>query len=427
MHQRDAYHKVMSMLQEDQYLMIYLRGPRASGKTSFIKEVMRNLKCSHTYLPAKNHDESGRIPSSSSFIHRDRSEGKWLIEAWYKVREKIEQNPLNRKHVIFVDDVQCLIDFSSYIKPLWDQDRRFNYPIHVVLTGSTSLLIQENLTDSMVGRILPISLHHWSYGDMSKAFGVSLDDYLLYGGYPGGQVYLNSERIREWSDWVEQSIIQESLDQDILAHLRVDKPQLMRDFFRYSVRFSSQVVSLRKMMQGLDDVGNPQTLKRYLGYFEKSQLMVGLANYDLPLSKRSSSLPKYLALNTALITALQIKRHRSTLVSPDFRFQLLGSAVGAHLYNYKSDIFPTDLYYWRDSKKGYEVDYVLEDAGEGTLAAFQVLDSSTCQLTTHQRKALKSFEKRYGVAPITLGEGGDVTLEKFFLSPPATWLRQPSV
>lgn len=418
MYQSECYHQLMAMLNQDVYHIIYLRGPRGSGKTSCIKQVMRSLSCPRTYLSA----EASGSGAMDAFPSHDEREGQWLVKAWTEARQQIEQNPLIKKHVIFIDDVQSLKDFPRYIKPLWDQDRRFQYPIHVVLAGSTPFLIQKDISDSMVGRVISLFMRHWSYKDTSQAFQMSLDDYLLYGGYPGSHVYLRQSREakrQEWSQWVNRSIIQRSLEKDILAHHPVKKPQLLRDAFRYSMGFSSQVVSLRRMMRGLDDVGNPQTLKRYLSYFSGPQLMVGLANYALDPSKHSSCHLKYLALNTALITALQIHRHPATLASLSFKSQILRSAVGAHLYNAQSDV-SMSLFYWRDTKKGYEVDYVIEDPSAGSMAAFHVLP-----ISEFQRKALKVFKTEYGVDPLTLGEGGDVTLEEFFLSAPASWLRKP--
>ena len=409
----------MAMLNQDVYHIIYLRGPRGAGKTSCIKEVMRSLSYPSTYLSAEAH----AAEANDILSRHDDSEGQWLVKVWTEIRKQIEQNPLIKKHVVFVDDVQSLKDFPRYIKPLWDQDRRFQYPIQVVLAGSTPFLIQKDISDSMVGRVVPIFMHHWSYQDMSQAFQMSLDDYLLYGGYPGSHVYFRSlareDGRQEWSQWVKRTIIQPSLEKDILAHHPIKKPQLLRDAFRYGMSFSSQVVPLRRMMRGLDDVGNPQTLKRYLSYFAGPQLVVGLANYALDPSKHSSCHRKYLALNTALITALQIDRHQSTLESHSFRLQMIKSAVGAHLYNSQSDILSISLFYWRDTKKGYEVDYVFEDPSAGTMAAFHVLPSSA-----FQHKALKAFRKEYGVDPLILGEGGDVSLEEFFLSTPALWLRE---
>ena len=55
----------------------------------------------------------------------------------------------------------------------------------VVLLGSSRVLLEKGLSDSMMGRFEEIRMTHWSYPEMRDAFNMSLEQYLYFGGYPG--------------------------------------------------------------------------------------------------------------------------------------------------------------------------------------------------------------------------------------------------
>jgi predicted AAA+ superfamily ATPase len=56
----------------------------------------------------------------------------------------------------------------------------------VVLLGSAPLLIAQGMKESLAGRFELLHLPHWSFSEMRSAFGFSLEQYLYFGGYPGG-------------------------------------------------------------------------------------------------------------------------------------------------------------------------------------------------------------------------------------------------
>jgi hypothetical protein len=62
---------------------------------------------------------------------------------------------------------------------------RHHSPIKTVLLGSSPLLLQKGFQESLGGRFELIRLSHWSFKEMKEAFGVSLEEYIYFGGYPG--------------------------------------------------------------------------------------------------------------------------------------------------------------------------------------------------------------------------------------------------
>ena len=54
---------------------------------------------------------------------------------------------------------------------------------------------------------------HWSYAEMQGAFGLSLDEYIYYGGYPGAVSLIKDPE--RWRDYIKDSMIDASL---VLMH-----------------------------------------------------------------------------------------------------------------------------------------------------------------------------------------------------------------
>jgi predicted AAA+ superfamily ATPase len=105
----------------------------------------------------------------------------------------------------------------------------YNINLKVVFLGSSRVLLQKGLADSLAGRFETIKMTHWNYSEMRDAFGLSLDEYVYYGGYPGA-ISLIKEPDR-WSDYIRDSIIDATINKDILYDTAIGKPALLRQTF----------------------------------------------------------------------------------------------------------------------------------------------------------------------------------------------------
>jgi predicted AAA+ superfamily ATPase len=99
------------------------------------------------------------------------------------------------KTALFVlDEVQKIEGWSETVKRLWDEDTARELPLHVMLLGSSPLLMQRGLTESLAGRFEVIPVTHWSFAEMREAFDWGLDEYIFLGGYPGGAHLINDPK-----------------------------------------------------------------------------------------------------------------------------------------------------------------------------------------------------------------------------------------
>lgn len=342
-------------LAEEPHRLIALFGPRQTGKTTIVHQALRRISFKSRYLAVDKPDSSGfRLPSDSSetiYIAPQVRDTDWLVRNWEEARLKAERSG---KFVLVFDEIQKIDGWSETIKGLWDADRKEGPPLHVVILGSAPLLIQSGLNESLAGRFEPIRVTHWSFEEMSDAFGFDLSKYLYFGGYPGAVPFVrNPER---WRDYIFGALVEPNIEQDLIAMTRIDKPALLRQLFELGAVYSGQILSYNKMLGQLQDAGNTTTLARYLHLLRSAGLLAGLRKYSNRPHLRKASSPKLNVLNTALMTASSGYSFDEAKADRTFWGRLVESAVGAHMLNTAGpDI---SVQYWRESP--HEVDFVLK-------------------------------------------------------------------
>lgn len=338
MYRRELYKVVLKRLRERRRFLQVLSGPRQTGKTTLIQQVMESLSFPAQYASA---DEPGLRGSG------------WIQEQWESMRFHMRSR--RNSALLVLDEVQKISGWAETVKRLWDEDSRKGRNLKVVLLGSSPLLIQTGLTESLAGRFEVLRVPHWSYSEMREAFSWNLDHYLYFGGYPGAAPLARwPER---WSRYILDSLIETTIARDILLMTRVDKPALLRSLFQLGCEYSGQILSYQKMLGQLQDAGNTTTLAHYLNLLSQAGMITGLQKYSGKRIRQRSSSPKLLVLNTALLTSTSRFSFASAKKDHNFWGRITESAVGAHLINSTAGS-DCSVFYWREGDK--EVDFVIQ-------------------------------------------------------------------
>jgi predicted AAA+ superfamily ATPase len=342
-----------------------------------------------------------------------KQDADWLRQHWQRARQlaaKHNGESPDQPFVFAIDEIQRVNKWSETVKGLWDADRHQRFPMHVVLLGSSPLLMQKGLTESLAGRFELIPLSHWSYTEMSEAFNFGLEDYVYFGGYPGAAGFIREEP--RWRQYVRASLIAPNIERDILMMSRVEKPALLKRLFELSCSYSGQILSFTKMLGQLQDAGNVVTLAHYLDLLSNAGLVAGIQKYAGQKVRQRAASPKLNVLNTGLMAALCGYTQSEARADKTFWGRLVESAVGAHLYNTLTSEY--QLYHWRDGV--HEVDYVLQ-RGRRLLA----IEVKSGRVKTHVT-GLAVFQQRFqGARSMIVGEGY-LSIAEFFSYPAGHWL-----
>lgn len=384
---------ITKRINEPRKFIQVLYGPRQVGKTTMIKQALQV------------YDKPYIFDTADDIVGADST---WLRKLWAQARLQTRQQ--KQETLLVVDEVQKIKNWSEVVKKEWDTDTFNDCPVKVILLGSSSLLIQKGLTESLAGRFESTFIPHWSYQEMSEAFGLTVEQYIWFGGYPGTADLINDE-VR-WKRYVKNSLIETSLSRDILMLTRVDKPELLHRLFEIGCNYSAQILSLTKIQGELMEKGNLTTLSNYLALLQSAGLLSGLEKFAGDIIRKRSSKPKFQVFNNALLSAQSEYSFAEALANGKYWGRLYESAVGTHLIN-KSYTEDFNLYYWNENSN--EVDYVIERGSK--FAAIEVKSGKDSS-----NDGMGIFDAKFHPKALyTVGTDG-ISIEEFLAMNPADLL-----
>lgn len=379
MYKRSIYDTIIKRLGEQRMFIQVIMGPRQIGKSTVVRQVLDDLKKPYLFFTADT------IPSTSP---------TWISQCWASAR--LQMRTMQQEELILViDEIQKLKNWSEYVKKEWDADSLDHLNLKVVLLGSSRVLLEKGLAESLMGRYEEIRMSHWSYREMQEAFGMSLEQYIYYGGYPGAAPLINDEE--RWANYVNGAIIDATINKDILMDSPISKPALLRQTFELSVAYSGKILSLTKMLGALQDAGNTVTLAGYLNLLGDSGLVTGLQKFSMDVARKRASIPKYQVYNNALLSVQSGLSFQEAIADSKRWGQIFESAIGAYIVS-EAFVHRFEVYYWRDGND--EVDFILKKNQK--IVAIEVKSNGESQ-TTGMDRFCKLFEP---TASFFVGENG---------------------
>ena len=385
MYKRAQFDELAARLAEPRRMIQVVCGPRQVGKSTMVKQVLQETAIPNTAVSADG------IPKENT---------AWIGEVWETVRARMRVSR-HTEYLLVIDEVHKIDNWSEEVKRQWDADTFNDVNIKVVILGSSRLLLKDGLTESLAGRYEMIRMPHWSYREMHDAFGLDVERYIFFGGYPGGASLMGNET--RWRRYIKDSIIAPAIERDILMTKTIYKPELMKQLFELGCTYSGEEISLTKLLGQLQDAGNVTTLANYLTTLDESQLLCGLQKYANDNARKYNSVPKLYVYNTSLLSALSGVTFEKVYTTPKEWGRWVESAVGTHILN-QAEEQDYKVYYWRDRDK--EVDFVIENNRQCI-----AIEVKSGRRTTNA--GLPEFVKRFNPThSLVVGSGG-VPVEEF--------------
>lgn len=386
MYKRAEYQTITNRLKEQRRFIQVVMGARQIGKSTVVKQVLKDLDIPHQFYSADN------VPATSS---------AWISNCWAAVRSLKESNGWESV-VLVIDEIQKVSNWSEVVKKEWDDDTFHDRDIKVLLLGSSRVLLEKGLSESLAGRFEEIRMSHWSYPEMKECFGLSLDQYLFHGGYPGA-ISLSDDTDR-FQQYIQSSIIEATINKDILMDTPIGKPALLRQTFELGAAYSGSLLSLNKMLGSLQDAGNTATLAGYINLLDESGLLCGLQKFGIDMARRKASVPKLQVYNNALKMVYSPLTFEQAISDRKAWGHIFESGIGAYLVS-QAFVHRFEVFYWRE--RNDEVDFILRK--RGSVVAIEV-KSNAEKRTGGLDKFRELFKPQ---ASFIVGDGG-IAAEEFF-------------
>lgn len=338
MYKRAEYQTIKSRLEEPRKFIQVVMGARQTGKSTVVKQVLKDLDAPYQLFSADN------VPATNN---------AWISNCWSAVRS-LKGNKGLESIILVIDEIQKIANWSEAVKKEWDDDTFHDRNIKVLLLGSSRVLLEKGLSESLAGRFEEIRMSHWSYPEMKECFGFSLDQYLFYGGYPGAASLIDDDD--RFQQYIQSSIIEATINKDILMDTPISKPALLRQTFELGAAYSGGLLSLNKMLGSLQDAGNTATLAGYIHLLDESGLLCGLQKFSIDTARRKASIPKLQVYNNALKRVYNPFSFEQAILDRKSWGHIFESGIGAYLVS-QAFTHRFEVFYWRE--RNDEVDFIL--------------------------------------------------------------------
>ena len=396
MYKKAEYQTIKQRIVEQRKFIQVVMGPRQVGKSTVVKQVLEDIDVPYQFFSADN------VPATGT---------AWIADCWAATRSVKDMKEYD-SILLVIDEIQKIQNWSEVVKKEWDDDTFNNRNIMVLLLGSSRVLLEKGLSESLAGRFEEIRMTHWSYPEMKACFGLTLNQYIFYGGYPGA-ADLVSEPDR-WEQYVQSAIIDATINKDILMDTPIGKPALLRQTFELGASYSGELLSLNKLLGSLQDAGNTVTLAGYMNLLDESGLLCGLQKYSIDTARRKASIPKFQVYNNALKIVFNPLTFEQAQLDRRIWGRIFESAIGSYLVS-QAFVHRFEVFYWRE--RNDEVDFIIRK--KGIVVAIEV--KSNAEKST---AGLSKFRELFNPhRAFIVGEGGisaedflSMDLRKLFIS-----------
>ena len=325
-------------------------GPRQSGKTTLCRTVFPQK----TYVSLENPDTlEYAITDPRGFL------------AQYK-------------NGAILDEIQRAPKLFSYLQQLLDETKKKGL---FILIGSNNFLLQENITESLSGRIAYLQLLPLSLKELKVSKKIKLDYgwHIVTGGYPE----VNTKKINA-ADWYA-NYLTTYVERDVRQLKNISNLSLFIKLLRLCAGRTGQTLNLTALS---NDCGIDQkTAAAWLSVLQSSYIIYLLKPYHGNFNKRVIKTPKLYFYDTGVACSLLGISNAKQIAHHAAKGPLFENLMVSELLKERFNAGATDnLYYWRD-KTGNEVDVLMDTAGK--LNAIELKAGET--IATDYFKGLEYF------------------------------------
>lgn len=332
---RTLYPKIQSLIKS--FPVIAILGPRQSGKTTLAQLSFPDYKyMNFEELDIRNY----AISDPRKFL-----------------------SSLSIEKGVILDEIQHAPDLLSYIQAEVDRSGQMG---RFILTGSQNILLNQQISQSLAGRIAILTLLPFSLSEL-PVIPKKTEEMLLKGFYP--PIYSREAKPVDWY----ANYIRTYIERDVRQIKNITDLSLFQKFLKLCAGRIGQLLNLTSLS---NDCGiSVHTAGAWLSLLEASYIIFRLQPHHKNFNKRLVKMPKLYFYDVGIACHLLEINSEKELFTHYLRGGLFESMVIAELMKQRYHAgLSSNLYFWRD-KLGHEIDCILENSGH--LTAIEIKSGET--------------------------------------------------
>lgn len=343
---------------------ILLIGARQVGKSTLFKQMLSGTNLSY-------------LENQILSLNCDDPEVRLILNS--PNLEQIAQI-ISGKRIVLIDEAQRVTGIGITLKMIAD-----NFPeVQLLVTGSSSLLLQGQLNEPLTGRKFEYHLYPISTQELYTDGGLlrvkrSLESRLIYGSYP--DVVCNAGDAKE----LLMNLSSSYMYQDLLSLENIRKPVILEKLL---VALALQVggeVSYNELAQTIGT--DSKTVEKYIDLLEKCYIIFRLSALSRNVRTELKKSRKIYFYDNGIRNAL-IHNLNPIEIRQDVGQLWENFFIGERLkYNHYNGRY-VNTYFWRTTQQ-QEIDYIEE--ADGVMTAFEMKWNPKKAKTTLPNSFLKAY------------------------------------
>lgn len=320
--------------------IILLYGPRQSGKTTLIKQLLAQYSGKAVYFAG----EDLRVQ-----------------EVWSKSNAALLKKQIGEAKLVVIDEAQKIENIGNSLKLVYD-----TFSPYIIASGSATLELAQRISEPLTGRtatfiLYPLSALEIPITPPDISFASRLEEFLRFGLYPETVV---TEGEADKITYLNE-LINNYLYKDILSFEQVRKPKKVVDLLSLLAFQIGNEVSIQELASNLSL--SKVAVEKYLDLLEKMFVIINLRGFSRNLRKEISKTSKYYFADFGLRNAL-IRNFNPLHLRNDVGVMFENFCIIERIKALSNRRKAANFYFWRtyDQK---EIDFVEEK--EGKLFAYE--------------------------------------------------------
>jgi len=362
--QRTAKDKLKDLASK--FKAVAVTGARQTGKTTLVKQIFKGKP----YLSLEN-------PETRNFALED---PRGFLASYPKGA--------------ILDEVQRAPELFSYLQEILDNSKVKGL---FILSGSNNFLLQQNISQTLAGRVGYINLLPFSIEELKKSKLLPDDDdqLMLKGFYP--PIYDQEIPPLDWCP----NYIKTYIEKDVRQIKNITDLIVFERFIKLLAGRSGQ--ELNNSALAVESGVDVKTIQSWIGILESSFIIYLLKPHFKNFNKTIVKRPKVYFYDTALVCYLLGIRNVLHLKTHPLRGSIFEGMVVTELIKKRTNAgLPINIYYWRD-KTGHEIDVIIDNAGK--LLPIEIKSGKT--LNSEFFKNIEYWSKLSGAEKSVLLYAGD--------------------
>lgn len=251
------------------------------------------------------------------------------------------------------DEIQKAPILFNYLQEILDNEKEKG---KYILTGSSNLLLNQSITQSLAGRVGFLEMNTLSRREIPNSSVISIWEIIYKGGYP-----------EVWAEEIMPqlyypSYIQSFIEKDIRQLINVKSLLLYQQFIKLVATRVGQEWnhSTIAMELGVDS----KTVSSWISFLQMAGIIYLLPPYFANFGKRIIKRPKLFFTDTGIVCSLLGIQDENQIETHPLKGQLFENFVIMDLIKNNSFMVQKNqFYYWR-SIDGVEIDLIIEKSNQ---------------------------------------------------------------